>query len=415
MKIAVLGAGVVGVTTAYYLGLKGYRVTLVDADKSVAGKTSYANGGQLSYSYTDSLASPSILPKLHKLVRGKDPAFTIKPSADPKLIKWGMRFLRNCTREREQFNTRAVLRLAMHSRGELHRMLERHEIRFEHRMAGKLHIYTDVYAFESACIKAQLKQSWGCPQEILDSNACLQKEPALKHFSDDIAGGIYSPLDEVGDAQAFSVALAEICVKEFGCELMLETAITGIRTANNRVIGVDTRNGPVNADAYVFALGPQSPLFARILGIDLPIYPLKGYSITVPAGPEAPEVSITDTQNKVVFCTLGNKLRIAGIAELVGYSDSIEASRIEQLIEIGRKRLPLAGDYDTILHQWSGLRPLTPQSAPLLGKSGLGNLYLNTGHGMLGWTLACGSASILATIVEGTSEPPIDLSGLTVN
>jgi D-amino-acid dehydrogenase len=400
MKIAVLGGGVIGVTTAFFLGKQGHEVTLIEAEAEVAQKTSFANGAQLSYGYTEPLASPAIIPKLPQLISGRDAAFRIKPALDSRLLSWGTQFLKNCTARRESQNTQAVLNLALRSRDALQQLLKEHPIAFDHRQAAKLHVYTQDKAFQAAIKKAQLKTDWGYLQEILTPEQCLAKEPGLNRYSNHIAGGIYSPQDEVGDPYRFSVALREICQTEFHATFLLNTRIEQLVRHGNRIKQVETTRGVIEADAYVLALGPQSAQLVKTAGITLPIYPIKGYSITVPATDQAPQVSITDTDHKMVYCTLGDKLRIAGIADMVGDNETTDPRRIEQLIRTAQQRFPQAGDYSRILHQWSGLRPATPNSIPLIGRSTLENLFLNTGHGMLGWTLACGSGAVIAALVE---------------
>ena len=412
MDVLVLGAGVVGITTAYCLARRGHSVRVVEGAPSAARGTSFANGGQLSYCYTDPLASPAILPKLPGLALGRDPAFELHPSLDPALIRWVTQFLRNCTGERELRNLRNVLRLALHSRKVLHGILAEHEIAFDFRKCGKLHVYEDEDALKKVNERVRLKNDCGCGQEVLDADACLEREPALATIAAKIAGGVYSPLDEAGDAHLFAECVERICREQYGTEFLYRTRITGITGAENGVANIKTDNGLLKAEAYVVALGPNSSSICDFIDLDVPVYPLKGYSITVPAKSGAPSISITDTANKMVYCRLGERLRIAGMVELAGFDVDIDADKISLLIDKARERFPDAGDYDNVIHRWSGLRPATPGSAPLLGETPIPNLFLNTGHGMLGWTLSCGSADLVAQILDGDS-PAIDLDGLT--
>ena len=407
-----MGAGVVGITTAYHLARRGHSVRVVEGAPSAARGTSFANGGQLSYCYSDPLASPAILPKLPGLALGRDPAFELQPSLDPALIRWVTQFLRNCTGERELHNLRNVLRLALHSRKMLHEILAEHKIEFDFRKCGKLHVYEDKEALKKVEERVRLKNDCGCSQEVLDGARCLEREPALAAIADKIAGGVYSPLDEAGDAHLFAEGVERICREQYDTEFSYETKIIGIRGGENDVASIETDKGSLEAEAYVVALGPNSPSVCDFIDLDVPVYPLKGYSITVPAMQAAPSISITDTANKMVYCRLGDRMRIAGMVELAGFDLDIDADKISLLIDKARERFPDAGDYDNVLHRWSGLRPATPGSAPLLGETPIPNLYLNTGHGMLGWTLSCGSADLVAQIIDGDS-PAIDLEGLT--
>ncbi len=412
MKILILGSGVIGVTTAWWLARRGHQVIVVERAPSAGQATSFANGGQLSYCYTDALASPAILPKLHRLIAGRDPSFRIKPSTDPELLAWGLRFLRNCTRQRAAYNTANILRLALYSRHMLAELLAVQPVTFAHRRSGKLHLYADAGALEAAARGLEAKNAQGCRQVVLDRAGCLAQESALIDWPDPIAGGIYSPLDESGDAHLFTTALAKVCQHEHGVRFIFGAEARRLEVRGGRIHGVEAGDEHVEADAFVLALGAYSPLLMRTLGFRLPVYPLKGYSITVPARPGAPGVSITDTTRKMVYCTLGERLRVAGMAELYGYDETLREDRLQSLLDAARRGFPRAGAYERVLHRWAGFRPATPDSAPVLGTTGYENLFLNTGQGMLGWTLACGSAAVVADIIEGR-EPAIDLSGLT--
>ena len=412
MQIVILGSGVVGVTLAWELLQRGHGVTVVDRAASPGLATSFANGGQLSYSYTDSLADPALLPKMPGMVMGRDPAFELNLSADPKLIGWGLRFLRNCTAERALRNTRNVLRLALYSRQRLHALLAAQPLEFDYRRDGKLHVYADAAGLDKARQRVALKATWDCPQEVLTAEQCRAREPALTDWVGPIAGGVFSPLDESGDAYRFTEALAACCASA-GASFRFGVEVAGFEVGGGSVGAVRTADGAIEGDLYVMALGPQSPLLERDLGLSLPVYPLKGYSVTVPVGPRSPAVSITDTQRKVVFCKLGDRLRIAGMAELSGYNEGTDPEKIQRLLDAGRAAFPRGGDYGRVQHQWAGFRPATPDSAPILGGCGYDNLVLDTGHGMLGWTLACGSAAVVADVIDG-HPPGIELDGPTL-
>ncbi|WP_375056185.1 D-amino acid dehydrogenase [Zobellella sp. DQSA1] len=409
-SIAIVGAGIIGITSAYLLSRAGYRVMLLDAGRGPALGTSFANGAQLSYSYTDAMASPGLVAKMPGILLGRDPAFRVRMSAERQLLRWGSRFLMHAQAAREEQNTRNILRLSLHSREVLHRAQDECGIEFGHRLSGKLHIYGNRQDLDKAAIRVQQKGEWGCPQQVLDWQQCLALEPGLAQLATPMAGGVYSSLDEVGDCQHFAVRLLAQ-LRQQGVEEHYQCRVQRLRKEGNRITGLDTSQGPLTADAYLLATGPDSLALARGIGMALPIYPIKGYSITVPATGQAPDVCITDVDNKVVFARLGDRLRVAGCADIVGYDRELDEQRIAHLLRVCRQRFPEAGDYDRILDRWTGFRPVTPSSAPIIGRAGADNLYLNLGHGMLGWTLAMGSASLLAARLGGYPAP-IDDTGL---
>jgi len=415
MKIIILGAGVIGVTTAYFLSRAGHEVVVIDKAAGAGLSATFANGGQLSYAYSDSLANPAMLPKLPGLFLGFEPAFDIKLSADPALLSWGWRFLRNCTKTRAAFNTKNILRLALYSRLKLHQILAHQTIRFNYQQNGKLLIYININKkdFLRAAKQTEIKNQWGCQQQVLTQAECLAKEPALKSIANDIVGGIFSPLDESGDAYLFTTALAKLCAASGKVQFFYNTEIKELVVDKGRISQVKTADNHYSADAFVMCLGAESPLLCRTIGLKLPIYPLKGYSITVPATPAAPSINITDVHHKIVYSTLGDNLRIAGMLEMCGYDASLdEAKWKKRILQAALVSFPAAGDYRQIT-PWTGFRAGTPDSAPLLGRTCYSNFYLNTGHGMLGWTLACGSAAVVSDIINN-SEPAIELTGLTL-
>jgi D-amino-acid dehydrogenase len=242
---------------------------------------------------------------------------------------------------------------------------------------------------------------------VLDRQALIDLEPTLADAPDDFIGGTYSEIDEAGNSHAFARGLVEVCSRSPDFRLRLGARVETIGRESNRVTGIATDAGTFAADAWVLALGAESGLVAKTLNLDIPVYPLKGYSVTVPIAASAPSISVTDTRNRMVFCGLGDHLRIAGIAELVGYDDSVDHRRIDQLLGLARLRFPRAGEYREIIDRWQGWRPMTPSSLPVIGRAaGYHNLFLNTGHGMFGWTLACGSAELLARQIDGEPIPP---------
>lgn len=409
--IAIVGAGIIGITSAHLLARAGYRVTLLDAGPGPALATSFANGAQLSYSYADAMASPGLLAKLPQILLGRDPAFRVWTLPDRRLLCWGSRFLWHSQTAQETQNTRNILRLSLHSREVLHRTQAECDIEFDHRRSGKLHLYGSHQALEQAAVRVRQKAEWGCPQQLLDWQQCRELEPGLARLATPMAGGVYSPLDEVGDCHQFALALLARLRARGRVTERYRCRVHRLRKSGSRITGLDTSQGPLIADAYLLATGPDSLALARGIGLSLPIYPVKGYSITVPATDRAPDVCITDVDNKVVFARLGDRLRVAGGADIVGYDRELDERRIAHLLRVCRQRFPEAGDYDRILDRWTGFRPVTPSSAPIIGRAGADNLYLNLGHGMLGWTLAMGSASLLAARIGGL-PPPLDDNGL---
>ena len=408
-KIAVIGAGIIGVTTAYLLTKSGYMVTLIDSEDGVALQTSFANGGQLSYSYIDAMSSPSLLKKMPSILLSQDKAFRVRLSADPKYLSWGSHFLWNA--QKEEQNTQNNLRLSLYSRNVMHTALSELNINFKYRKSGKLHIYTKQKDLDKAKTRAKQKEEWGCTQEVLNVKQCLGLEPNLAQHTQAIVGGIYSVLDEVGDAPSFANELLKVMQEQQSITTYFNCQVTKLIKKNNNIESIETSLGNITADAYILATGADSLNLSRNCGLQLPVYPIKGYSITVAATNKAPDVCISDMDNKVVFARIGEHLRIAGLADIVGYNKELDKSRIEHLLKICKKTLPDAGNYDEVLHQWTGFRPVTPSSVPIIGQAGAKNLYLNTGHGMFGWTLAMGSASLLTSLINQES-PLIETNGM---
>lgn len=414
MKIIVLGSGVLGVTTAYFLSKRGHKVTVIDRQPESARETSFANGGQLSYGHAEPWASPASLKKAIKWLGKKDAPLLFSFRLDYHMWKWTLGFLRNCTNERVRENTKTMLRLGLYSREVLHKMQDQAPLDFHYIQRGILHIFKSQDAFDAAVAQAEFQKGLGAPFESFSPEECIKKEPALEYLKDSLVGGIYSSIDESADVFAFTQILAG---REggSGVSFSYNTVIRNILTEGGKVIGIETDKGIKKADAYVVSLGSYSPIYLRKIGVKVPIYPMKGYSISVPIGDHkgVPEISITDQAEKVVFSRLGKVFRAAGTAEFAGYDHSIKASRIKMLKDVTRRNFPDCGDIDNAA-QWACLRPSTPDGPPILGKCKYDNLFLSTGNGTLGWTQAPGSAKIVADIIEG-KEPEIDMTGLTID
>jgi D-amino-acid dehydrogenase len=406
-RVVVIGGGVIGVTTGAAIARRGLNVTVLERAESLGGGSTARNGGQLSYSYTDALAAPAILGELPGLLAGFDPAFRVRFRLTPQFLTWICRFLANCTASRFTENTRAVLRLALLSRSVLIRLSHRYpDLTFDHGTAGKLHLYADAAKLRGAMASMKLKNLLGCEQRVLSRDEALAMEPALSHGGRSFVGAIYSPLDEAGDSNAFTQALAKIAAREDGMDIMPRTVAERFIFDRGRIRAVETSRGPIHGDVFVLTTGPDVPTLARTAGVRVPVVPMKGYSITLPATKDAPIISITDTRAKIVFCRLGGQLRVAGMAELGRLDSRIDARRIDVLLNAARTCLPAAAHWREDPHPWAGLRPMTPDSRPIIGATRISNLFLNCGHGMLGWTLACGSAELTACRVAG--EDPAD-------
>ncbi len=412
MKVVVIGAGVVGTASAWYLAQEGHEVVVVERREAAGLETSFANGGQVSPCHAEPWANPSVLPKVLKWLGREDAPLLFRWGRwDPALWAWGLRFLVNCTAARAAINTERTLRVALYSRLCLQQLRAETGIAYDQQTRGILHVYRDGGEFDHACAAAELMRRHGLarlPQTVAD---CLAIEPALAAAAPQLAGGIFTPDDESGDAHKFTTQLAALAAAR-GVEFRWNVPVLGLVRDRDRIAGLATAAGIVTADAYVLAAGCDSPLLARPLGLRLPIVPAKGYSITVPVAGHAgaPTVSITDDEHKMVYSRLGDRLRAAGTAEMAGYDLTLNPRRIAMIADHTRALFPDGGDFAQA-EPWAGLRPVTPDSVPLLGATPLANLWLNTGHGTLGWTMACGSGRVVAALVSGR-RPEIDLDGL---
>jgi D-amino-acid dehydrogenase len=395
----VIGGGVIGVTTAAALARRGLKVTLLEQHSIVASGATAGNGAQLSYCYTDALASPALLADLPRLLVGADPCFRLRGSLDPGFVQWLMKFLGNCSQERLTTNTRAVLRLSLHSRAALESIrLHYPTLSFQHTRCGKIHLYRSKRAFAAAQRGMQAKNELGCEQRAISVDELFALEPALAG-SNSVVGALYSPIDEAGDSQQFTRSLADRSASQDRLSVLTRTTVDRWIADRSRIRAVGTSRGPIEGDFFVLAASINSRAIGRMLGVDVPIVPMKGYSVTLPAGPRSPLASITDSAAKIVFCRLGDQIRIAGIAELGNSDLTMNPRRVEHLLHVARASLPDAAIWDSDPHPWAGLRPMTPDSRPIISATRFENLFLNCGHGMLGWTLACGSAELLGHMV----------------
>ena len=410
-RVLVLGAGILGVHTAYFLRQRGYEVTVVDRQPGPALETSFANGSQISVSQSDPWASPHAPLKVLKWLGKEDAPLLFRLRMDVNQWRWGLRFLYECLPNRAEHNTLQAMRLSEYSRRTLQMLRKETSIQYDHAEAGIMMIHSNKQSFDDAAEAAQLLIRNGERRDVLSVAEAVKIEPALTHTAPTLAGAIYAPNDESGDAYKFTVALAERAAA-MGVEFRYGTTIKKIQREGGEVSGVvvsdEKGERTEKADAYVVALGSYSSGLLSGVGVDALIYPAKGYSATLPIvnQPGAPKGSITDDEMKIVFTTIGNRLRIAGTAELNGFDTTLNPVRCAALTKRARHHFPDLCDWEAVTY-WTGLRPATPSNLPIIGQSKLKNLYLNTGHGTLGWTEGPGSARALSDIIAGV-KPEVD-------
>ena len=411
MKVLVLGAGVIGTCSAWYLAEAGHEVTVVDRREGPGLETSFANGGQISVCHAEPWANPEAPLKILQWIWRDDAPLLFRLKLDPRQWSWGTRFLWECQPSRTRDNIAQIVKLSLYSRASLQELRATTGLDYDALERGILHYYTERDVFESAVKAASVMREYGLDREVKTVDEAVAIEPALAHARDRIVGATYTPSDESGDAHKFTANLAKLCEAR-GAKFLYGRTIQGMRHAGGDVEGVVVRQAgdetTLKADAYVVALASYSPLLTRPLGFDLPIYPAKGYSASIPIidAAKAPTVSLTDDEAKIVFTRLGDRMRIAGTAELSGYSTDLNPVRCEALIRRAKEIFPGAADYGHATF-WTGLRPSTPSNVPIIGRSPIRNLYLNTGHGTLGWTMACGSGRAIADIISGR-RPAVD-------
>jgi len=397
MHVVVLGAGVVGVTTAYYLSERGHSVTVVDRARTVASGASAGNGGQLSYSFTDAMASPALLSKIPKMMSGLDPAFHVRPTLNTQLFCWGSAFLRQCSSHQNRQNTIAVLQLALRSAELMTDLRDRTGVEFSFRRAGKLVMLNGQDAMREASKICALKRQYGCDARLVTFAEAVELEPALAHMEPHYTGAVYSENDQVGDSLEFTGGLSRWLMQNRGTDFRLNTTVNRIVTSGSKFEALETDQGDITADAVVVSLGAWSSVLLNPLGIRTNIYPMRGYSITLPACETSNSVSISDTGYKMVFSRIGDRMRIAGFADFVGYHTNGDHERVQVLMQTARRIAPAIAGYDTDdIGEWGGFRPMTPDSRPLVGPTAIDGIHLNSGHGMLGWTLACVSGHDVA-------------------
>jgi len=404
MHVAVLGAGVAGVTSAWYLANQGCSVTLIDRAEQPGAGASHANGCQLSYSFTDAFAQPSFLPTLPWLLLGRDPAIRIRLATNPSLAGWGLKFLRECTARRARDNTVAALTLALRSASRLAEIRERTGIDFAHRADGKLVLLPEGADLDAARRNVEMKRQHGCATRLLDFEAAAELEPAVGAMRGRYVGAIHAPGDETGDPRAYSRGLVDWLRREHSLDCRFGVTAAALAVDKGRVAGVETSAGLLSVDTVVVCLGAESRDLLAAAGLKVAIYPVRGYSLTLPTGDRSPALSVTDPGRRLLFCPLNGRLRVSGFADFLGFSPRDDSRRLATLKNAAREIAPDAANYDAAEPEpWAGNRPLTPDGRPLVGPTRIPGLYLNCGHGALGWTLAAATGHDVARAVAETA------------
>lgn len=414
MKILVLGSGVVGVTSAYYLARQGHAVTVVDRQSSPAMETSYGNAGQISFGFSSPWAAPGIPQKAVKWMFQEHSPLKIQPRMDPTMARFMMQMFNNCTAERYAVNKERMVRVAEYSRACIDALRSDTGIRYEDRQRGLLQLFRYDSQVEAVAKDMKVLEQCGVRHRLLNAEDIKQVEPALARVPGKFVGGLHLPDDQTGDCHLFTNRLADFCRDHLGVEFRFNTPIERIRRRSGRIEGIVTSAGEMVADAYVVCLGSYSPFLVNDLDIRLPIYPVKGYSLTVPVTDDdgAPQSTVMDETFKVAISRFDDRIRVGGTAELASYDLSLLEKRRATISMVVRDVFPEGGD---VLRAefWTGLRPMTPDSTPIIGATRYDNLWLNTGHGTLGWTMSCGSAHLLADLIAGR-QPAIDPNGLDI-
>jgi D-amino-acid dehydrogenase len=413
MHVMVLGSGVIGVTCAYQLALAGHQVTVLERAAASAMETSHANAGEVSPGYSAPWAGPGVPLKAIRWLLMRHRPLVIRPRVDLRMIRWGLAMLRNCTAARYRLNKGRMVRLAEYSRDCLRELRDQTGIDYDQRTRGTLQLFRNQRQLDGSAADVAILRDYGVAHERLDADGCLKHEPALAGVREKFVGGLHLPGDETGDCFKFTQALAALAAQR-GVQFRYGVRIERLLRDGARLQGVATSAGPLHADATLVALGSYSPLLLAPLGITIPVYPVKGYSITLPIGDAqgAPESTVMDETHKVAVTRLGSRIRVGGTAELAGYDLQLHAARRRTLEHVVTDLFPRGGDASRA-EFWCGLRPMTPDGTPLLGGTGVPGLYLATGHGTLGWTMAAGTGRVIADLIGGRT-PEIDLDGLTI-
>ncbi len=414
MKIMILGSGVVGVTSAYYLARQGHEVTVIDRQAQPALETSFANAGQISPGYSAPWAAPGIPAKAVKWLMSEHSPLAIQPKMDPALWAWMLQLLSNCTESRYAVNKERMMRLAEYSRDCFVDLRKTLKISYEDRQQGTLQLFRKQQQVEASAKDIEVLKSCGVAFEALDIDGCIAVEPALARVKDKFVGGLRLPGDETGDCFQFTQKLADEA-KRLGVRFRFHTQVQQLLSDGKQITGVKTSAGTLSADRYVVAMGSYSTKLLNDVGMRLPIFPVKGYSLTLPiTDPEAaPRSTVMDETYKVALTRFEDRIRVAGTAELASFDLSLPDKRRETISFVVNDVFPDGGDLSQA-EFWTGLRPMTPDGTPIVGATPMANLYTNCGHGTLGWTMSCGSGQLLADLIS-QRETGIDTAGLDVS
>ncbi|MFW0993288.1 D-amino acid dehydrogenase [Vibrio parahaemolyticus] len=414
MEVIVLGSGVIGLTSAWYLSQAGYQVTVIDRQPSSAMETSFANAGQISYGYSSPWAAPGIPLKAIKWLMEEHAPLKIKPSLSTDMISWASKMVANCTLTRYQINKARMLSIANHSRACLEQLRNEHAIEYQGRQFGTLQVFRTTQQLTAIEKDLKLLEQSGTRFELMDVEQCLRQEPGLALVKDKIVGGLYLPDDETGDCFQFCQQLTELA-KAHGVTFRFNTEVSNWVTVGKKIIGIQTNHGLFKADQFVVASGSFSTALLKQLDIDIPVYPVKGYSLTLPIENEeyAPRSTVMDETYKVAMTRFDDRIRVAGTAELAGFDPSLPQKRKNTIEMVVRDLFPRGGDFSQA-EFWTGFRPMTPDGTPIIGATPYDNLFTNTGHGTLGWTMACGSGHLLANIMTGGKAKIMENSELNL-
>jgi len=412
MKVIVLGAGVVGTTTAYYLARDGHEVEVIDRQDKAAMETSFSNAGMVSPGHAYTWASPRAPKILLQSLWRDDTALRLRLRADPAMWAWALRFLKECPASRAAINTTNKVRLCIYSQALFDEINRNESLAYDRHVGGALYLYRDHDHFERGVAATSVLTRAGVKLEPVSPERISAIEPALAGEASRLAGAIWCPTDESGDCHKFSNALADLLARERNVRFHWGTEIERLEAEGGRITRVVTRTGDFKADSYVLALGSYAPLLAKAVGVRLPIYPVKGYALTIPVGTRngAPKVCGVDETYLIAWSRLGDRLRVTAKADFAGYDRSHAPADFAHMLKTIRALFPDGAEYEHAT-QWAGLRPMTPRGSPILGRSPISNLYLNTGHGHIGWTMSLGSARIVADIMAGRT-PAIATVGL---
>ena len=412
-KALVLGAGIVGITTAYELWRDGHEVTVVDREAGAADFTSFGNAGMIAPGHAYAWASPAAPMILLKSLWRNDQALRLKPSLDPAFLKWMWKFWGECNAERAALNTRRKVRLCNYSQSVFHETRKATNVKFDANGGGILYLFRSAAAFEAANRKADVLRAEGAVINVLDRDGIGGKDPALSDRKEQFAGALHAANDETGDCRIFARNLVS-WLEDNGVAFRWNTGVSGFETEGGRISAVVTDKGKLAADIIVLSLGVYSPHLARQLGIDLPIYPVKGYSMTIPiAGRNnAPKIGGVDEESLVAYSPMGDRLRVTATAEFSGYGRDFKPSDFRHMTNVIKGLFPDGADYARTEY-WAGLRPMTPEGTPILGKTRFDNLWMNTGQGHMGWTMSHGAARLVADLIAGKA-PAIPLDGMTL-